>query len=275
MWKALLKQLLGYRRVRGQAFFTRLHAFAAHGMNFGFADCRESGELSALRYVRDRLGPTAEQAVVFDVGANVGEYTRYVHECLGPGTTIHAFEPGLGAFAQLVANTSGVGRVHPHQTGLGARNGTATLHLDRDASTIASIYPQRPDHPWRTDLRETIHVSTLDSVCLELGVRTIDLLKIDVEGHEFDVLQGAKQLLDKDALHFIQFEVGSRTVDARVFFRDFFDLLDSQYRLYRIVSNGLVPIDRYTEQHENFLGTINYLAEHRGFIAAGTDGGQR
>jgi hypothetical protein len=100
---------------------------------------------------------------------------------------------------------------------------------------------------------------TLDEYCRENNVATVDLLKLDVEGHELAVLNGGRELLDRGAIDFIQFEFGGCNIDSRTYFRDFHSLLAPRFHLYRILARGLWPIDRYDESLEAF-GTTNYLA---------------
>jgi hypothetical protein len=108
-----------------------------------------------------------------------------------------------------------------------------------------------------------VELRTLDDFCAERGIGRIDLLKIDVEGHELRVLEGARGLLEADAIGFIQFEFNATNIDSRSFFRDFYELLSPRYRLSRIVRDGLYPIGAYSPRHELFVGPVNYLAEHR------------
>lgn len=56
----------------------------------------------------------------------------------------------------------------------------------------------------------------------------------------------------------IQIEFGGCQIDARVFFRDYWNLLNEQYYVYRIVSNGLIEIRKYEEILEIYI-TCNYL----------------
>jgi hypothetical protein len=83
---------------------------------------------------------------------------------------------------------------------------------------------------------------------------------MDVEGNELNILNGAKRMIENDSIDFIQFEFGGCNIDSRTFFQDFFYLLKERYRIYRILKNGLYPIDSYSEKYEIFI-TTNYLAQ--------------
>ena len=93
------------------------------------------------------------------------------------------------------------------------------------------------------------------------NIERIDLLKIDVEGHELDVLKGAKINPQGGRIKCIQFEFGRCNIDTRVFFQDFWYLLNGKYgcQNYRITPLGIKNIKKYTELDEIFL-TTNFLA---------------
>ena len=75
-----------------------------------------------------------------------------------------------------------------------------------------------------------------------------------------NALLGAAQMLKKKKIQFIQFEFGGCNIDSRTFFQDFWYLLKDDYQFYRIVRNGLQPINGYSEALEIFM-TINFLLE--------------
>jgi FkbM family methyltransferase len=110
---------------------------------------------------------------------------------------------------------------------------------------------------------EPIDVQTLDAFCEEQGVGHIDLLKLDVEGHELAVLRGAERMLSAGRVSMIQFEFGPANIYSRTYFYDFWAMLAPAYDLFRIVPRGIVAIPGYGEHLEVFL-TTNYLAVRRG-----------
>lgn len=91
-------------------------------------------------------------------------------------------------------------------------------------------------------------------------------MKLDVEGHELAVLKGGKQMLDDGKIHVIQFEFGGCNIDSRTYFQDFFYLLSPGFRIYRIVKDGLFPIEEYSEDLEVFK-TTNYLCISKKIVA--------
>ena len=108
--------------------------------------------------------------------------------------------------------------------------------------------------------QEEIKIKTIDSYCDEHAIKTINLLKLDIEGHELDALKGAKRMLSSGAIDFIQFEFGGCNIDSRTYFQDFYYLLKDDFRFFRILKDGLFPIKSYKEEYEVFI-TTNFLAE--------------
>ena len=74
-----------------------------------------------------------------------------------------------------------------------------------------------------------------------------------------NALQGAIELINNKKIDYIQFEFGGTNIDSKTYFRDFYYLLNSNYKIYRILKDGLFEISTYKETYEIF-SAINYLA---------------
>jgi FkbM family methyltransferase len=231
------------------------------GMNCGGGYLHdESGELWVLEQLRRRARPD-RPLVVFDVGANHGQYASSAVRILGDSARVYSFEASPGAFEKLRQNLGGEPSVVLCDYGLSDRDGVATLFSNDSGSMISSLFHRRYEdqdvHP-----TETCRLRTLDDVCREQGVTRIDHLKLDVEGSELKVLHGAEGMLKAGAVDQIQFEFGEAQVDSRSFLRDFFDLLGPGFRIHRILRRGLWPLPDYDVLREIYR-TTNYLAVRR------------
>lgn len=243
-----------------QPLFHLLHRIALAGMNVGCpCNVGESGEWRVLRLIA-RLFPS-EAPTVFDVGANVGHYSRAVLREL-PNARLHSFEPSPKTYQQLQGNLAGT-TAQLHNMGMSRERGVATLFGANNDSALSSLHKRQLGHVGlAVDSEEQAILGTIDEFCAERNLARIHLLKLDVEGHELSVLQGAASMLGRDAIDVIQFEFGGCNVDSRTYLRDFYELFGARYTLYRVLPHGIVPLGAYREQHEIFM-TTNYLAVHR------------
>ena len=110
--------------------------------------------------------------------------------------------------------------------------------------------------------REEVNLLTVEEFCRQKNIDGVDFLKLDVEGHELAVLAGAGNMLLTGKIKYIQFEFGGCNIDSRTFFRDFYNLLNPRYQIYRVLTDGLKPISAYRETDEIFV-TTNYFAAIR------------
>lgn len=260
MLSNIKKMLRGKKSL--QSFFETAHQYSLSGMNIGSgADFNSSGEKYVLEFIRSKFEENGVMnPVIFDVGANIGDYSKEIYSIFVGKVVIHAFEPAHYTADVLRKNCAALSTVSIHQTALGESNGMITIYSDKAGSALASVNKRRLDHfNIALDSAETIPVTTLDSFCEENYISTIDFLKLDVEGHELAVLRGSSGLLAKKAIQAIQFEFGGANIDSRTFFQDFFYLLKDNYTLYRILSDGLQEIPTYNERYEIFLAS-NFLA---------------
>ncbi|GAB3323315.1 FkbM family methyltransferase [Larkinella ripae] len=259
-----LKWLLAPIRVNWlQPFYEKLYLFTLYAMNYGGGSYTEdSGEPFVIHYVARKTDRQTQPVVVFDVGANVGSYAQLLLKTFGNRATIHCFEPSRRTYQTLTENVVAP-TVFNHPFGLSSKAGQLSLYADAEQSGMMSVYSRDLQHlniPFEP--MEVATFSTVDEFCNEQSISQIDLLKIDVEGHEFSVLEGATRFLHEHRIRFIQFEFGGTNIDSRTFFRDFWKLLHNDFILYRIVGNGLRRIDEYSELLEIFVA-VNYFAERK------------
>lgn len=241
-----------YGRKSLQFLYKKIFSFALKGLNYGIVD---SGEEWTMHYVKNNI---RDKSVVFDVGANIGEYATQASEIFKNTAIIHAFEPIDSTFQKLDTNCANKG-IHCHNIGFGDKDEITTFYVNPLQHTFASKF-ERKNSEAKLQKKETVKVKKIDSFCANLGIPFIDFLKLDIEGNEFNALKGAQQMLKDRKVKFIQFEFGGTCIDARVYFRDFWELLSPNYTLYRILKDGLEEIQSYHPRNEIFYYS-NYLAE--------------
>jgi FkbM family methyltransferase len=140
-----------------------------------------------LVYVRTlRAGDTA-----LDVGANAGDHTRELAAVVGPTGLVHAFEPNVVHYPGLLAIAHQV-RLWP--LAAGARLSVEHLSIPEGLDGWASLGSLTELLPGRAMRTLTVVQAPLDELDLPVHGR-LGFAKVDVEGHEFQVLQGASKLL--------------------------------------------------------------------------------
>jgi FkbM family methyltransferase len=228
-------------------------------------------ELGVLNYQNDRATGeraflhrylnTVPAAVVVDVGAHQGTYSKLVLE-IAPKATVHAFEPHPVTF--LALKKINMPHFVAHQLAMGERQDTLAL-FDYDsergsehASVYRDVFNIIHKKPTRT---HRVVCETLDRIIGALGIDYIDLLKIDTEGHELSVLKGAKTLIAAGKIGVIQFEFNEMNVISRTFFKDFFDLLTS-YKFYRLLPDGALPLLDYNPVFHEIFAFQNIVCVH-------------
>ena len=259
--KKSIKYFLGKRKL--QPLFEALYNLSLYGMNIGGgSNVSSSGETWVINYCINYLLLNNEPIVIFDAGANVGRYTLKVISSLKGRTDarIYCFEPSKYTFKILANNLSNYKNVKFFNFGFSDKKGSIILHSNKEGSGLASIYNRRLNH-FNIDLnhKELIHLESLDDFCKNKEINQINFLKLDVEGHEYKVLKGAKDLISNNSIDFIQFEFGGANIDSRTYFQDFYYLLTPYYKIYRILKDGLIAINTYKETCEVFI-TTNFLA---------------
>ena len=239
----------------------RVHRYSLIGMNYWASDLATTGELEVLKYVSDQLH-TTEKPIIFDVGANIGQFSIACQRIM-PGCDLHAFEPSPRTFEGLRRNLVQSSLLHLHNVGFSSETREAELYSSEAAATIASVHKlERPLRPFRDEFTERVQLTTIDSFCEERKLGRIDFLKLDIEGHELNALQGAAALLEAGAIRFIQFEFGENNLSSRTCLSDFVRLLGDRYRISRVTPGGLTAW-RYDGGASEVFATMNYFCERR------------
>ncbi len=233
-----------------------------HGHNYIYPE--NSGELEVLKRVAAYY--QGRKIIFFDAGANAGYYSESVLRIFMNAITVYCFEPSLFTFQKLVLNLGD--SVRAFQVALSNQRGSATLHLDQAGSGVASLEDTAYAPPFGivATMNEQVKTDTIDHFCDEHSIPKIHFLKMDVEGHEYAILEGAREKIRLNAIDFIQFEFGRVNIDSGVPLKKFYKLLHQDYLIYRIIQTGLVPQFEYNYEYEIYLGT-NFLAVNRNLKA--------
>lgn len=138
--------------------------------------------------------------VFFDIGANTGWYTMLAAS-LSPSSSIHSFEP-LSEHTKCLAESASVNRynerIHIHELALSNAQGHAEILLAGSGSSLNKNFLGKPAKTRK------IRTEILDVYLQNNQLPFPDFIKIDVEGHEYEVLKGAIAILDQHPILFIE-----------------------------------------------------------------------
>lgn len=255
IWKILSIKLL-------QPFWSKFHTAILYAQGYGLGACvQSSGEKKVFRKIV-RNHNSRQPFILFDCGANAGQYLISIKPYLPENYHIYAFEPHRNTFETLQKNLSHMPGVSLFQLAVDKESGEKTLYLSDRDSRHNSLYQRHMEHhqpDYVLNIQQTVKTISIDEFCSQHHIDYISFLKLDIEGNELNALLGAQQMLKTQRIHIIQFEFGTCMVDSKVFMKDIFSLLGSSFRIYRILPTSLYHLQKYHEKLEVFL-TTNYLA---------------
>ncbi len=202
------------------------------------------------------LSQMPDTGTFLDVGFNKGSWSRGVL-AQHPGAFVHAFDPCLDVLE--VVEKLNLDRFSFNPIALASKPGVATFHdygdlhemnslADRVSDLGASVKPATYD----------VTVATLDDWAKENDVSFVDVLKLDAEGFDLDIMEGASELFAERRVDLVVFEFASGWIATR---RTLFEanqfLTGLGYSVYRLFPRFLVPYE-YSVHHEG-AGLVGYF----------------
>lgn len=194
-----------------------------------------------------KLTPLAERMqLIFDVGANVGQSAiRFLQEFTD--ARIVCFEPVTSTFEQLKANTHLHSRIIVENMALGLPGETValmeTVPLSTENRILTTPSPLSDAH--------IVKVTWGDKYCLDNGINSIDYLKIDTEGYDFNVVRGFASMLAAARITLIELELGMNKANTKhIFYAEVVGFLGALgYEVFGIYEqirefNGGLPLRR-------------------------------
>ena len=212
----------------------RALARGAYNSDVSQSRIRTNGELWLIRSLTDYWKAQGITPTVFDCGANIGNWAAPM-AARNPHAQIHCFEPDPDAFRLLSAAMTGA---NAHLNAFGLSDSSEDIDLMENSGTesgTASRYRKSglPDRSMRVQMmRGTDYVK-------EHGIENINVLKVDVEGMEYQALRGMAELVEEGRIDAIQYEwINIGTIDSPQF-KDYLRLLADQYEIGRLYPAGV------------------------------------
>lgn len=141
-----------------------------------------------------KLAGIKKVKTIIDIGANVGFFSMLCRN-LYRNANIYAVEPVSQTFGCLKNNLSIHKKNKLYNLGISNHTGRAKIKFDENNSAISSIHKNG---------NIDIKITTLDNLVKKNKIKEIDILKIDTENYEYQVLKGAKKVLENTKYLFIE-----------------------------------------------------------------------
>jgi len=178
-------------------------------------------------------------ANVLDIGARHGYFAMIFSKLVGQVGKVYAFEPDTVSFKQLETSrrANGFGNIVLVNEAVGEKEGIAKFYALELGSGKDTIYP-KPNTKWKTFDQK---ITTLDNYFKDFK-KSIDFIKIDVEGAELDVLKGASKLLKNNPQIKIVMEFAPTIIKRTGITSEEFlsTLRNLGFNIYSILENGQI-----------------------------------
>jgi FkbM family methyltransferase len=226
-------------------------------LNNDTSNMRINGEAWLLAQLSDAAH------TVFDVGSYRGDWTCQALEHLRP-VSVHAFEPMPKAFEELVRRYGQDARVHLNQVALSnTRRGELRMWSDSNNGSLSSAVAPTSS----SDRELLVPCTTGDDYASSHSIGHIDVLKIDVEGHEMEVLEGFRQSFTDGAVDVVQFEFTLWAAIARRWLADYYDFFAQWGFTVGKLWPRTVRLQAYSPAAEEYF-RCNFVAVRPGTRAA-------
>jgi FkbM family methyltransferase len=230
-------------RKRLYPFWSFMHELSLHGM--GIQNYRRSvtGEIHFLQWLSRASLRRSRPYWVIDIGANIGDYVESVRYAM-PDAHIICFEANPSTAARLRTRGDEL-RFDTVAMAVTRAPGHVVLYDYTDVPEGSEHATLHGDGLTRLTGRQSTPVSvpatTVDDVLAQRGLDHVLLVKVDTEGHELAVLEGAAHSLQRGAIDVVQLEFNEMHAFSRTFFHDLLDRLTG-YQLFRMLPRDLVPL---------------------------------
>jgi FkbM family methyltransferase len=210
-------------------------------------------------YVLDRI-LSLNINVVFDVGANEGEWAKLVTS-KNSFVNVYSFEIVPSTFNKLQDATLNISNINVYNFGLSNKTDNVVINFSKDDDKLSSLIAGSEIHNINWD-KIVCKVIKGDEFCDSFKIDTIDFLKIDTEGSENLVIEGLIKKFKNDKIKIVQFEYGMTNIYSKYLLIDYYKYFESMnFKVGKILPNG-VDFRDYNPQMEDFFGP-NFIAVNK------------
>jgi len=154
-----------------------------------------SNELVGLSQILKEYLPGKAKGMI-DVGANIGLVTLLMEQFASDSKNMLVVEPEHNAY-QLLENNMASNHLSPVLRNCGVGEKHAKLHFSSAPGSTTASHIVTKDHMINTENSYDVDVERLDFLVAEAGMKQVDFIKIDTEGHEMQVIKGSIDILER------------------------------------------------------------------------------
>jgi FkbM family methyltransferase len=254
MIKELKKKLFYLLCLQRKNFIGKTLGSLAKSITHALDNKINDGTLSGEYWFLKNLNHS-EIKVVFDVGSNVGNWSKKVLESISDAQ-IHAFEPVPNTFELLETNIRDFQQIKRNRLGLSSESGKLKFNFYPNSSYLSSAFEH---YLGQGAERLEVDVMRGDEYCKTHQLSQIDFLKIDTEGFESKVLMGFSAMFAENRIKLVQFEYGPMAIDSKFLLADFYEFFEARgFQVGKIYPNW-IDFKAYSKDMENFV-LSNFIA---------------
>jgi FkbM family methyltransferase len=197
-----------------------------------------------------------EGMIIFDVGAHIGMLSLLFSRLVGSCGQVHAFEASSVTFTKLssIAEMAGYPQLTLNHLAVSDSEKIVQLNVYSEEYSSWNSLAERPLEKYGINIKpvniEDVQAITIDRYCRDNKVEFIDLLKIDVEGAEYQVMLGAKSMFKNKRIRCCVFEFGATT----------FDMGNSPKEIESFLNSYDYSVSNIVKGNPNFPGRDNALS---------------
>jgi len=179
-----------------------------------------------------------KDSIVFDIGAWIGNYTLLAATKAKEVIALEINPNNIARIRDNIALNEGFDKIIT-VLNIGASNKKSLAALDKRESRLMGRVLDMPET--KTDAEDAIRVNSLDNITVNLDIKHIDLVMMDIEAHEIYALEGMKELLSKKAVKHLIIEIHPKILQ---------EIGRSDAEVIQILKNSGYKVDLYHKESE-------------------------
>ena len=233
----ILTQKLLEFAYKGEVFFSRVQGIASGNPKY-------NGEYRLIKTLKNFIH------TAMDVGANQGDWTAEVIKCTGQRANIICVEPDPKNANYVRERFRNSSQIQIIEAAISEKTGLATFTLGNGDYSGAGYLGKSDEGRGAME----VSVATLESICKELGLTYLDMVKADIEGEEIAMLKGGESLFRSQSIGIIQIEYNSTWLRTNRRMKEVFEFAhDYGYSILAATPLGFAEYPVYGEGLEDYM----------------------